>query len=255
MPEPAQQPDPWSLRASDADRDKYLALLGEAYAEGRLDGVEYDERMNQALASKTFRELYPLLVDLPLDPARVPGPPILPTGPATAVEGADHYLPVAAPQNVPAAASPPLDPKVVSVLGSATREGPWQVPPQMTVLSVLGDVTIDLTGAILSGMHTELRCNSVLGSIKVIVPDALHVDVNGTEVLGEFETKDKRKRKNRLRTPAPDAPHVRVIGTAVLGSVEVHTVVPRGGATVSMRNPALPQAPQRPAIEPPPEAS
>ena len=31
---PAGQPDPWSLRASDSDRDKYLELLREAFSEG-----------------------------------------------------------------------------------------------------------------------------------------------------------------------------------------------------------------------------
>lgn len=257
MPPEPQQPDPWSLRASDADRDKYLGLLREAYAEGRLDAAEYEERMEQALGAKTYRDLYPVLTDLPIDPSRVPGPPIAPSSqmmPAHRAPGADHYLPVAAPRATVAPAGYASENSVVSIFGSASRKGAWLVPPELTVLSVFGEVTLDLTGAILSGMSTELRCNAVFGSIKVIVPDALHVDVSGVGVLGEYETKDKRKGQDKRRTPAPNAPQVRLTGMALLGSVDVRIVVPRDGATVSMLNPALPPGPQPPAIERPPEA-
>jgi hypothetical protein len=257
VPPESQQPDPWSLRASDADRDKYLGLLREAYAEGRLDAVEYEERMEQALGAKTYRELYPVLNDLPIDPSRVPGPPIAPSSqivPANHAPGADHYQPVAAPRATGAPAGYVPENSVVSIFGSASRKGPWLVPPELTVLSVFGDATIDLTGAILSGMTTELRCNAVFGSIKVIVPDALHVDVSGVGILGEYETKDKRKGQDKRRMPAPNAPQIRLSGTALFGTVDVRIVVPRPGATVSMLNPALPPAPQPPAIEQPPDS-
>jgi hypothetical protein len=255
-PEP-QQPDPWSLRASDADRDKYLPLLREADAEGRLDAVEYEERMEQALGAKTYRDLYPVLTDLPIDPTRVPGPPIMRTGQMVptgqpAPQG-ERYMPVAAPRPVGMPTGYLPENSVVSIFGSTSRSGPWPVPSELTVLSVFGDTTINLTGAILSGMTTELRCNAVFGSVKVIVPDALHLEVNGAGILGEFETKDKRKGQDRRRTPAPNAPQVRITGTALFGSVEVRVVVPKAGATVSMLNPALPPAPQHPAIERPPQ--
>jgi hypothetical protein len=258
VPPELQQPDPWSLRASDADRDKYLGLLREAYAEGRLDAGEYEERMEQALGAKTYRELYPVLTDLPIDPSRVPGPPIAPASqrlPADRAPGADHYQPVAAPRATVAPSGYASENSVVSIFSSTSRRGSWLVPAELTVLSVFGEVTLDLTGAILSGMSTELRCNAVFGSIKVIVPDALHVDVNGVGILGEYETKDKRKGRDKRRTPAPNAPQVRLTGTALLGSVDVLIVVPRDGATVSMLNPALPPGPQRPAIERPPDTA
>ncbi len=256
MPPEPQQPDPWSLRASDADRDKYLGLLREAYAEGRLDALEYEERMEQALGAKTYRDLYPVLSELPINPARVPGPPIAPTGPMVprgTAPAADHYYPVAAPRPTGAPTGYLPENSVVSVFGSASRKGSWLVPAELTVLSVFGDATIDLTGAILSGMTTELRCNAVFGSVKVIVPDALHVDVSGVGILGEYQSKDKRKGQDKRRTPAPNAPQIRLTGIALFGSVDIRIVVPRDGATVSMLNPALPPAPQPPAIDRPPD--
>ena len=64
------------LRASDADRDVIHRVLADAFADGRLDRDEYDERSGSVLAARTLGELPPLVGDLvparPLLPARVP---------------------------------------------------------------------------------------------------------------------------------------------------------------------------------------
>ena len=64
------------LRASDADRNVVHQVLAEAFADGRLDRDEYDERSGSMLAARTLGELPPLVSDLvpdrPLLPARVP---------------------------------------------------------------------------------------------------------------------------------------------------------------------------------------
>jgi hypothetical protein len=52
------------MRASDADRDIVLRTLGEAYAEGRLDRLEYDERADVVHTAKTLGELPGMLGDL-----------------------------------------------------------------------------------------------------------------------------------------------------------------------------------------------
>jgi hypothetical protein len=52
------------LRASDADRATAGHLLAEAYAEGRLDLAEHDERADHAGAARLLGDLVPLLDDL-----------------------------------------------------------------------------------------------------------------------------------------------------------------------------------------------
>lgn len=52
------------MRASDADRDIVLRTLADAYAEGRLDRSEYDERADAVTAAKTLGELPVVLDDL-----------------------------------------------------------------------------------------------------------------------------------------------------------------------------------------------
>ncbi|MQW75002.1 DUF1707 domain-containing protein [Nocardioides sp. dk4132] len=53
-----------ALRASDADRAVVHQLLGQAYADGRLDHDELEERSTAADALKTYGEIPALVVDL-----------------------------------------------------------------------------------------------------------------------------------------------------------------------------------------------
>ena len=63
-----------ALRASDADRDVVRMLLSEAFADGRLDREEFDERSEQVTRARTLGELPALVRDLvPMTPA-VPRP-------------------------------------------------------------------------------------------------------------------------------------------------------------------------------------
>ena len=62
------------LRASDADRDVVHGVLAEAFADGRLDREEYDERSAAVLAARTLGELPPLVSDLVPDRPLLPAP-------------------------------------------------------------------------------------------------------------------------------------------------------------------------------------
>ena len=57
------------LRVSDADRDRALGELSEAFQAGRLTAGEFDQRSGQALGARTGKELTVLLADLPFDRA------------------------------------------------------------------------------------------------------------------------------------------------------------------------------------------
>lgn len=60
-----RQPARPDLRVSDAERDAVVTELGEHFQQGRLDQVEFDERVTQALAARTESDLSALLADLP----------------------------------------------------------------------------------------------------------------------------------------------------------------------------------------------
>ncbi|HLI38079.1 MAG TPA: DUF1707 domain-containing protein [Streptosporangiaceae bacterium] len=56
------------IRASDRDRESAAEVLREAYAAGRLDLEEFDERASAAYAARTWGELRALTADLPAGP-------------------------------------------------------------------------------------------------------------------------------------------------------------------------------------------
>ncbi|MUL42405.1 DUF1707 domain-containing protein [Streptomonospora sp. PA3] len=53
------------VRASDADRDRVAKLLQRHFADGRLDGDEFNSRLETAYSARTRGELEPLTADLP----------------------------------------------------------------------------------------------------------------------------------------------------------------------------------------------
>jgi hypothetical protein len=64
--EVSQGPDRMeTLRAADADRHQIAAQLKSALDEGRLTLGEYDDRVREAYAARTYAELLPLVADLP----------------------------------------------------------------------------------------------------------------------------------------------------------------------------------------------
>ncbi|MGH3629218.1 MAG: DUF1707 SHOCT-like domain-containing protein, partial [Sciscionella sp.] len=56
-------------RASDRERDAVVQRVQDAFAEGRLDDAEFDERSRAALTARTHADLDALQADLPAAPA------------------------------------------------------------------------------------------------------------------------------------------------------------------------------------------
>ena len=69
-----------TYRIGHVERDAVIERLAAAYAEGRIDATEFDQRATIALSARTQHELLPLLSDIPNGyrpgplPARAPAP-------------------------------------------------------------------------------------------------------------------------------------------------------------------------------------
>ena len=119
---PLRAVDRAELRASDADRERAVALLRGHAEAGRLDVDELDERCARAFAAKTFGELDEVTADLP-------------------------------PVSVPPAALPPPVPPARRRRGSARAgsyfSGAWRVPaaPDRAMGDLLTHVAPPLQGA------------------------------------------------------------------------------------------------------------
>jgi uncharacterized Tic20 family protein len=75
------------LRVTDHDRDQVVEHIKAAYAEGRLEKDEMDERLGQAMNARTHAELAPLMHDLygvrPMAPRAPAAPPVFEAPPQT----------------------------------------------------------------------------------------------------------------------------------------------------------------------------
>ncbi|ASO22686.1 hypothetical protein FHR81_005248 [Actinoalloteichus hoggarensis] len=157
---------PISIRASNAERETFAVRLQQAFAEGRLDVGELDERLARAYAAKTIDELTPLVADLP------------PTAGSPAVAG--QALP-ARPQ--PASLAPNVTgPAEVRLQASAMgleRTGSWLVPARLIVESKYGSVKLDLTAATIPTPEVELVLDVKYGGVEVILPAEATADLDG----------------------------------------------------------------------------
>jgi uncharacterized Tic20 family protein len=80
-----------TYRIGHVERDAVVERLAAAYAEGRIDAAEFDQRATTALNARTQADLMPLLTDIPA--GFRPGPlptraPTVPLPPSTSAERA-----------------------------------------------------------------------------------------------------------------------------------------------------------------------
>ncbi len=187
-----QPPAAGTLRASDADRDRFADILREALAEGRLDASEHSERLDRVYAAKTMGELEPLVRDLPAGNTSAPAPAARPYAVGRTGE----------------------NPNLVAVLSGAERKGRWRVGSRITAVAVMGGVEIDLTEATFTAPELVIHCTAVMGGISIRVPE--NVTLHGSGVIGVMGGADVRA----FESPDPQAPSVRVTGVAFWGGVE-----------------------------------
>ncbi|MGW7459754.1 DUF1707 SHOCT-like domain-containing protein [Streptomyces sp. NPDC054797] len=200
---PAAPAAPADLRASDADRDRLAQILSDALAEGRLTAEEHSDRLDSLYAFKTVGELEVLVRDLPA-PGGVHAPAAHPAHAAPA-DGPGGYTET-----------------IVAVCSSSARKGRWRPGAHTRAISVMGDITIDLTEAVFQQQVTEINVTSVLGNVEVLVPENVTLRGYGSGVLGNFEVRGEGRGETD-----PQAPVVIVRGFALLGNIEAR---PRLGA-------------------------
>jgi hypothetical protein len=183
-------------RASDSEREAVVARLRHAAGEGRLTVEELDERIDAAYAAKTRAELEPLTADLPDSP--------MPT--ATTVMPPEGGPPARATSSL-----------VLGILGGGDRTGRWRVPARMTVVNVMGGADLDLREAVLDAPEVEITVWSLMGGSDVILPEGVHVELEGFALLGGNKLQLEGPR------PGPGAPVVRIKAWSLMGGTDVKT--------------------------------
>ena len=103
---------------------------------------------------------------------------------------------------------------VVAILTGVQRQGAWEPPETLRVLSVLGGVNLDFRKAELLEGVTEVVVTAILGGVNIIAPPGADVQSDGFALMGEFT-------HLAHRSPHPDSPVLRIRGFSLMGGVSV----------------------------------
>jgi hypothetical protein len=177
--------DPDVRRVSDVERQQASRRLQDACVEGYLTLEDFSERVGRALAAQTRGDLAELTRDLP-------------------------SLLTAAPRSMPSRTRSSM-----VVLSGVERTGAWRIPEQSSLLVLFGSCKLDLRRATIAASVTTIEVRVVFGSVDVIVPHGVEVDLEASSVMSS------RVLRVTGPTPVGEPPRIIITGLVIGGSLTV----------------------------------
>jgi hypothetical protein len=173
------------VRASDAERERVVALLSDHAAEGRLTLEEMAERVGAAYGAVTTDELDALARDLP-------------TAPPVQRRHVTRFL--------------------FSLFGSTTRSGRIRLRRRVACLMAFGNIDLDLRQATFERDVLTVVKIGMFGAIDVYVPEGVEVDFRGIALGGHTRANGNDPH------PRPGTPLVRVVAVSIFAGLDVWRV-------------------------------
>ena len=172
-------------------RERVVRMLARAYADGDLDLEDYEERVRRAEDAATTGELRAVVADFP-DP------------------------PVVSSSATPDLVSNRSGPFYLTLLGDRDVLPDDLEHDAAAVLSIIGDVTVDLSATrALEGTTFDITCVSLLGDMKVVVPPGTRVVRKQISLIGDY--------RRRTTQPEPGTERYTVVlrGFSLLGDLKI----------------------------------
>lgn len=194
------------IRIGDADRQVVIESIQRAMVDGYVHFDELETRFEAVYAAETRGQLDAVTTDLPGGRRSEQSVVPVPTSGSGSAPVVRHQ-----------AASSQF-----SLLGDS-RIGGWiTVGNELSMTTVIGDSTIDLSTAEIGSDGVSVTARNVIGDVRVIVPDGARVELSITTLIGS--------RKEALSAPRPGAPTIKLDLTSVVGDVQVYSLslVPEG---------------------------
>jgi hypothetical protein len=192
--EPYREHPAPAIRASDRERDDAVQRLQTAFAEGRLNDLEFDQRMRTAMGARTRADLEPLFADLPVTSASAAPSDRSPAPPATS---SGRFQ--------------------LAYKNHLRRGGRWRVPGRYTSVIYKGGGVLDLRAAELESPVTTIRALAYKSTIEIVVPPGVRVEMSGVGVSSELDDDG----------PGPKDAVVHVRGFAYKGLIVARTMPAR----------------------------
>ncbi len=197
--------------ATPAVREQVVATLQVRFAEDHLSIAEFERRVAAAYQARTLAELDALITDL---------------APAVAVTDA---------------ATVPSHGRIVTVLSNNERGGAMSVPRHLEIVSVLGNIALDLRDAIFGDSMTEIDISAVFGNVELTLPVGMRIESHGNAFLGSFDDHSA----HASGYPADSTRTIRITGQAVFGSVEIGAAESANSSLMSRGRETLGGTPRR----------
>jgi hypothetical protein len=197
MTEPRSR-TPTGPAPSAEQRDAAVTRLTQAFAEGRLELEDLEQRLDIVARCTSVADLKLTLTGL----------------------GTPTALPAEVDVSVPAPSfrtdRPRASRRTIVVMSGTHRRGRWVPAPVHRVYALMGGAKLDLRDAELRPGITEIRLNVLMGGVRVIVSPDLDLEVDGWAFMGGIEKRDLH--------PAPletQMRRVRIRARIVLGRLDV----------------------------------
>jgi class 3 adenylate cyclase len=199
-----ERPDegrPPSVRISDDDRQQTVELLRAHCTDGRLTLDEFSDRIGFVYVAKTRADLELVTADLPEAVAPRPRPP-----------DGRRRQPVRS---------------AVAIFSGHRQTGRWRPGETIGAVAIMGGVDLDLRDAEFDHPVIQINATAIMGSIEIIVPEGMEVELTGFNLMG---SKEARVADAPARAGMPI---LRVNAFALMGGVLVRTKKPKPAGEVS----------------------
>ena len=184
-------------------RERVVELLQVRFANGDLDMDEFERRVTASYQAKTPQELDSLIGDL-----------------------VQSHSELAVPEYG----------RIAAILSNNQQNGVIPVPRQLEILSIFGNVELDISAATFSPGLTEIEISAVFGNVELTVPLGVRVESAGNTFLGNFNCKVPHV----LGYPNSEEQVIRITGRSVFASVEIRAAPGRLATALAPATVAVP---------------
>lgn len=195
------------------------ALITARYAEGLIDDLELERRLELVQEAKTMPALENLIVDL-VEPGTAPSTALAirndrpQTGALADTKPALRAL--MRPEDIP------LERQFTALFSSVEQNGRWTPARINKVVDVFGEATLDLREAMLGPGPTIIDVTCVMASLTLLVPPGLAVRIEASVTAASVE-----RDQNIVEVPhTPDEPILVIQGFLLFASLEIHDRMP-----------------------------
>ena len=196
-------------------REKILDALSKAYVNSLLDTEEYENRVESAHKSRTVEDLAELIHDFP-DRHEIVAP-FLPKAPH---QRSAEYLSSTKTGSFPKMPKPTGERKLkgLTLLGNKYLLARDCVDQPGFAFTAIGDLIMDLRD-IQPGQIVDMTHISLIGDLKILLPEGVKVEQNYLVLIGEFKRKFLRRQK--AESVEPEQAYLRITGIKLIGDLRI----------------------------------